>query len=361
MATQEPRDFADPSASDFAVAIMGDLHLPSNAADMGLFLEARDQLVGMARQDSAAARLVQLGDLGSYERGWPGSAACFARAGDFLTGFNLPTGLILGNHDLEGDDFDTDEANLAAWQEAFQQRHFWSARLGPALLIGLSTTRFRSNPYSVHEVHVDDEQLAFFEAALKEAGDRPVIVFSHAPILGSGLKVVQAVHVKNRCAWLNHSSNPQRFMQLVQAHPNIKLWMSGHFHLSQNYPGAPQTVSLLHILQMISQSHQPETLIMAPWVLTNPLRFPTVFFFSQIMCHFISNPPSPFCNPVKPCRQHFLGWRHGLCVDWRHRRLFLPGWSPPQPPAARQRRGLRAVHGRPRRRQHTTGSAREVE
>ena len=43
------------------------------------------------------------------------------------------------------------------------------------------------------------------------------------------------VHVKNRCAWLNHSSNPERFVRLVDEHPNIRLWCSGHFHLSHNY------------------------------------------------------------------------------------------------------------------------------
>ena len=47
---------------------------------------------------------------------------------------------------------------------------------------------------------MDAEQLAFFRAQLQRAADagRPVVVFTHAPILGSGLKVVQTVHVKNR-------------------------------------------------------------------------------------------------------------------------------------------------------------------
>ena len=35
------------------------------------------------------------------------------------------------------------------------------------------------------------------------------------------------VHVKNRCAWVNHSSNPQAFIQLVHKYPNIRLWFSG--------------------------------------------------------------------------------------------------------------------------------------
>ena len=49
-------------------------------------------------------------------------------------------------------------------------------------------------------MHVDEEQLAFFRERLEAAAaaNRPVVVFTHAPILGSGLKVVQTVHVKNR-------------------------------------------------------------------------------------------------------------------------------------------------------------------
>lgn len=86
---------------------------------------------------------------------------------------------------------------------------------------------------SVHEVYIDDEQMAWFEQVLQQNTDKPIIVFTHAPPIGSGLKVVENVHVKNRCAWLNHSDRPQRFIQLVEQNPNIKLWFSGHYHLSQ--------------------------------------------------------------------------------------------------------------------------------
>lgn len=33
--------------------------------------------------------------------------------------------------------------------------------------------------------------------------------------------------MKNRCAWLNHSSNPTFFIRLTERHPNIRLWFSG--------------------------------------------------------------------------------------------------------------------------------------
>ena len=76
--------------------------------------------------------------------------------------------------------------------QAFHQRHYWSAQLGHAICLGLSTTRFRSNKDSVHEVHIDQEQIDWFRRQLQAAKGHPVIVFTHAPPMGSGLKTVEA-------------------------------------------------------------------------------------------------------------------------------------------------------------------------
>lgn len=219
---------------------------------MPLFEEAQKQL-RTAMSDSAGrvlpeARVVQVGDLGGYKHG-PGTRGCFEVALDYMSGFGVPFSLITGNHDLEGHEFDTDEQNLVAWHEVFNQRHYWAAELGPALLVGLSTVRFRSNAFSVHEVYVDDEQVAWFERLVAAHPGRPVVVFTHAPPIGSGLKVVQNVHVKNRCAWLNHSDRPQRFIRIVERHDNVRLWFSGHFHLAQNYPDSITTVGRCAFVQ----------------------------------------------------------------------------------------------------------------
>lgn len=53
----------------------------------------------------------------------------------------------------------------------------------------------------------------------------------------------QEVHVRNRCAWLNHTREPHRFLDLVRRHSNIKLWFSGHFHLSHDYEGSVSHVA----------------------------------------------------------------------------------------------------------------------
>jgi len=247
-----PRAFAcEERGASFSVAVLGDLHLPPGDAVPEDFLKARDQLTRdmVASAPGAAHRVVQLGDLGAYDKGFPGSAACFKMAKSYIDSFEIPSRLILGNHDLEDAALDSDAENLVAWREAFGQSHYWSSKIGNVTFVGLSTVRFRSNEHSVHEVHIDDEQIAFFERVLGDAGrdgsppgGSPVVVFTHAPILGSGLKAVQAVHVKNRCAWVNHSSNADHFISLVRRNPNVKLWFSGHFHLSQSYPDSISVV-----------------------------------------------------------------------------------------------------------------------
>ncbi|GBF87795.1 calcineurin-like phosphoesterase [Raphidocelis subcapitata] len=233
------------------VSIMGDLHL--EPAQMHLFAEAQGHLrAAMADGEGRllpGARVVQVGDLGGYKHG-PGTRGCFEVALDYLSGFGAPFSLITGNHDLEGHEFETDEENLEAWRDVFGQRHYWAAEVGPVLLVGLSTVRFRSNAFSVHEVYVDDEQVAWFEALLAAHPGRPVAVLTHAPPAGSGLKVVQGVHVKNRCAWLNHSDRPGRFIELVERHPNVRLWFSGHFHLAQNYPDSITAVGRCAFVQV---------------------------------------------------------------------------------------------------------------
>ena len=127
---------------------------------------------------------------------------CFKTADNYLRGFlPIKSAVVIGNHDLEGEEFESDEANLAAWTKAshlcchlsfvrhhsvacrgaetcplkqvhtmngvktgcqalsfrhsyglrrlqvFKQRHYWSMELGGVLCLGISTTRFRSNAF----------------------------------------------------------------------------------------------------------------------------------------------------------------------------------------------------------------------
>ena len=144
--------------------------------------------------------------------------------------------------DLEGiDEFPTDEANMEAYLKAFDKPTPYFKRLlaDKVMLVGLGSTVFRSAAYTSHEVYIDDEQVKWFKETIKscpaEEGWR-VFVFSHAPPMGSGLRVLQENHVVNGCCWLNHSAkNTGVFIDIVRSNPCIKAWFSGHFHLGQDY------------------------------------------------------------------------------------------------------------------------------
>ena len=229
-----------PGEGEFMIGVLGDLHLQE---PMGCFEEGRRHMAAALAGGAAGNNglLVQLGDLGG-PKGDPGSAACFAGAKEYLSGFGVPFSIVLGNHDLESLDFVSDEENLAAWQDVFGAHH-WVREHGPAVLVGMSTTRFRSNPNSHHEVYIDDAQVAWLEhEVLPKYKDRPVFVFTHAPPAGCGLRLLQEVHVKNTCAWLNHSSRPEVFLRLCRANPQIKLWFSAHFHLSHDHEDSVSVV-----------------------------------------------------------------------------------------------------------------------
>ncbi|GFR41890.1 hypothetical protein Agub_g2676, partial [Astrephomene gubernaculifera] len=278
-------EFSTSSPSQpWQLAVLGDLHLPPPR--MQLYREAQQQLRGLLLQqqegeqggstaaaaggneaaappaaaagDAAAVRpvgrLVQLGDLGHGKHA-SGSRSCFEFARQYLDGFGVPYSLITGNHDLEGEEFESDEENLEAWSQVFQRPPYWCAQLGVARVVGLSTVRYRSNRNSHHEVFIPPEQLSWLEGQLRAHPTTPFIITSHAPPMGCGLKVIQEVHIKNRCAWLNHSAqppdpDPRVFLSLVSRHPNIKLWFSAHFHLAHNYHDSISVVGSTAFVQV---------------------------------------------------------------------------------------------------------------
>ena len=181
--------------------------------------------------------------------GLSGTSECHQLAHDFLQSWGEAPNehgagyeVISGNHDLEGiDEFPSDEENLAAFLRIHQKpRMQFMHQVGPkTLLIGLGSTVFRAAQYTSHEVTVDMEQMSWFKDTLEShpAEDGwQLFVFTHAPPMGSGLRVLQNNHVVNGCCWLNHSGeNVRDFIALIRKYRAVKAWFSGHFHLGQDY------------------------------------------------------------------------------------------------------------------------------
>lgn len=224
------------------LAVLGDLHYEPHAeAD---FARARKQLQALALD-----AVVQLGDHGGYTH--CGTWQSFQEGLDFLSSLGAPFSTLIGNHDLEGEEYASDADSVAAFLRAFgYARPYYTIELGEALGVCLSSTSFRSNPFCQHEVRLDAAQVAWFEATLEANRDRPTFVFSHAPIIGSGLRVLQSIHLKCPNAWLNHTGDAGRFVRLLGGHPQVKLWFSAHDHLGHDYPDSVTRVGACHFVHV---------------------------------------------------------------------------------------------------------------
>jgi len=239
-------------ADKFIFGILGDLHLDPRFMDD--HYAGRDHfnkiLLDKNGNPRANSAVVSVGDLGESKSISPettkelfaGTTSCFELARDYLQGFKVPYEVVGGNHDLEGiDEFPTDSANLEAYLRILGKPTPQFKRLiaEKTLLVGLGSVLFRDAIYTSHEVVIDDEQVAWFEQTIKDCPAEEgwkVFVFSHAPPMGSGLRVLQENHVVNGCCWLNHSGkNPRVFIDIVRNNACIKAWFSGHFHLGQDY------------------------------------------------------------------------------------------------------------------------------
>jgi len=233
---------------EFTVAILGDLHLdPRYMEDHVNGREHfRPILEDGKRPNSCVVSLGDLGESKSVDQTkqlFAGTSACFKLSSDYLKSYyGVPYEVIGGNHDLEGiDEFPTDQKNLESFLNYFGKPtpQFKREIAKKTLLIGLGSTVFRDAVYTSHEVFIDDQQVEWFEKTVKECPASEgwkIFVFTHAPPMGSGLRVLQENHVVNGCCWLNHSSkNTAKFIQIVRDNPSIKGWFSGHFHLGQDY------------------------------------------------------------------------------------------------------------------------------
>ena len=105
--------------------------------------------------------------------------------------------VVGGNHDLEGiDEFQTDAANLKAYLDILGKEtpQFCHEVAPKVLVLGMGSTAFRTTTYTSHEVSIDKAQLDWFVKTVQahpEEDGWTIFVFTHAPIIGSALRVLQ--------------------------------------------------------------------------------------------------------------------------------------------------------------------------
>jgi len=230
-----------------SLRVLGDLHL--DPRDMDHSYEGQAHFKKIFDGTKTKKFLCSLGDLGESKdctqtkQLFSGTTECFKLAREYLDGYGVPFDVVGGNHDLEGiDEFGTDEENLEAYLKFLGKEtpQFCHEIAEKTLVVGLGSTAFRTATYTSHEVSIDKKQLDWFEKTIEEhpaSEGWTVFCFSHAPIIGSALRVLQENHVVNGCCWLNHTDavDSKRFIEVVRKNSCVKAWFSGHFHLSHDY------------------------------------------------------------------------------------------------------------------------------
>lgn len=217
-------------SSSTSFIVIGDLHYDPD------FKHVFEKGFQQFHQHSVSA-LIQLGDQGGYH--YPGSKASFLDAKEIFDLAPAPLYTLMGNHDLEGDEFNSDEDSRQAWCEVFQRQHVWeSFDIGPHLGISLSSWNFRTHPHCPHQVNLGAEQYAWLQEILKQNRDRTTFIFCHVPIISSGLISLLTPHLAAPNAFLDQTENPFKYDQLLADNPQVRLWFSGHNHLGHSYKNA---------------------------------------------------------------------------------------------------------------------------
>lgn len=209
--------------------VLGDLHFDS----------AHDDAIREALADLRALEpdfLVSVGDLTGGDG--VGSGKILRQAKERLEATGLPIHAVAGNHDFEGAEFPTDDANLADFLSVFGMASPWySAQFGDWTGVFLSNERFRSHTVQRHEIYLSPGQCAWFEETLARA-TTPVFVVCHAPPLGSGLRIIPELHLRGGNAYVNQNHVPGKLADILLRFPAVRLWFSGHTHLGHQYPDA---------------------------------------------------------------------------------------------------------------------------
>jgi len=190
-----------------------------------------------------------LGDIsGPPDTGGPEATR---RAVALLRGLKMPWRNIIGNHDLEFEGLETDRDCILMWLREHGYKLPWHREdRGPLTFLLVSTERFREHVVQPHEVYLTPRQFAWLDNELRRCANRPVVVASHAPILGSGVCVKPELHVRAGNAYLNQNHVPGQFLELAYRHRNVLFWFSGHSHLSHNQPDAITQVLGIHFVHV---------------------------------------------------------------------------------------------------------------
>lgn len=144
-----------------------------------------------------------------------GTASEYALAREMLGSLRQPLLVIPGNHD-EREAFRDCFSDLACVTRS-GPLHLDVADLGPVRILGIDVT-----VPGKHHGDIDDAVVAWLNAALATAPERPTIIMMHQPPVASGIACIDAYDCRRG----------YRLAEIVRRHPAVERILCGHIHRS---------------------------------------------------------------------------------------------------------------------------------
>jgi 3',5'-cyclic AMP phosphodiesterase CpdA len=230
--------------------VFTDLHLTAEGETI-IGLDPFDRFIrGLAHaldRHPDAARVVLCGDLTHH-----GAPVEYARLRTALDTCPLPVSIMLGNHDRRAPFHAAFPA--AARMETGHVQHVTD--LPGYRLICLDTLDEEAE--DIHSGWLCDARLGWLDAALAEAQDRRVIVFTHHPPIDTGFSGMDRIGLRNRATLIAR----------LHAAGNVAQIVSGHIHrtIQGAAGGVPVAIfkSPCHQMPMTLGDHDPTLSIDEP-------------------------------------------------------------------------------------------------
>lgn len=180
---------------------------------------------------------IVMGDFGGSKMR---SAEGLEETKEYVSRAGCPFHAIFGNHDVE---YWPDNINAydpeATYRGVFGCCPNRSFKINGVLVVCLSIERqppeTMITPYTVY---ISEQQYLWAKNDIESNRDMPCIIVAHAPVAGSGLRCDRPMHNAALDTYLDQTFEARRWVELLRDNPQIKVWVSAHFHLGHDYDTA---------------------------------------------------------------------------------------------------------------------------
>jgi 3',5'-cyclic-AMP phosphodiesterase len=238
--------------------ILGDPHLP------GKHIGAKERILREIGSWDDLEGVIALGDLCADR----GTEEEYAAVKDFFGKLGKPLQPVAGNHDVLYEDLpdpkgkrvranpETIERKLRRFRETFGLPAIHDARMvGPYLLVFLSTDRWGSL------AGISETQFEWLRKTLDEHPRTPTLIFFHAPLRGT------LRDYNGYANTFNFIAQPaEGIHDLLQVHPQVFLWVSGHMHTTPEEESFASPINLYD--NRVTNVHAPDMNRKTIWTLS---------------------------------------------------------------------------------------------